>query len=164
MERQRVLQDVTFRSAKLSDAETVAEIYLSSRKTFLGFAPLAHTDDDVQSWIRDELIPAGGVIVAVPNLPSVQPIGMMALSREDEINWIDQLYLRPSIVGRGLGARFVERAKRKLASPIRLYTFQANDGARRFYESHGFRVLEFGDGSGNEENCPDVLYEWSQQE
>jgi ribosomal protein S18 acetylase RimI-like enzyme len=47
-----------------------------------------------------------------------------------------------------------------LTSPIRLYTFQENDGARRFYERHGFRAIEFGDGSNNEENCPDVLYEW----
>ena len=31
----------------------------------------------------------------------------------------------------------------------------------RFYERHDFRILELGDGSGNEEGCPDVLYEWA---
>lgn len=43
---------------------------------------------------------------------------------------------------------------------IRLRTFQENHGARRFYERHGFKKLEFADGSGNEEQCPDMLYEW----
>jgi hypothetical protein len=46
-----------------------------------------------------------------------------------------------------------------LAPPIRLYTFQANAGARRFYERHGFVPIEFTDGQANEERCPDVLYE-----
>ena len=45
------------------------------------------------------------------------------------------------------------------AWPIRLYTFQANLGARRFYERHGFSAIEFTDGEGNRERCPDVLYE-----
>jgi hypothetical protein len=32
--------------------------------------------------------------------------------------------------------------------------------ARRFYERHGYIAVAFSDGSGNEERCPDVLYEW----
>jgi GNAT superfamily N-acetyltransferase len=87
-------------------------------------------------------------------------IGMMALVRGEGIGWIEQLYLHPAAVAQGVGTRLLERAKRELGAPIRLYTFQANAGARRFYERHGFRALAFGDGSGNEEGCPDVLYEW----
>jgi hypothetical protein len=30
---------------------------------------------------------------------------------------------------------------------------------RRFYESRGFRAITFGDGSGNEETCPDIIDE-----
>jgi ribosomal protein S18 acetylase RimI-like enzyme len=44
-------------------------------------------------------------------------------------------------------------------TPIRLYTFQENVQARRFYERHGFVAIRFSDGSSNEERCPDVLYE-----
>jgi GNAT superfamily N-acetyltransferase len=87
-------------------------------------------------------------------------VGMLALTRADGVGWIDQLYLHPRAVGLGLGSAFVAQAKETLGAPIRLYTFQANDGARRFYERHGFRAIAFGDGSGNEERCPDVLYEW----
>jgi ribosomal protein S18 acetylase RimI-like enzyme len=54
----------------------------------------------------------------------------------------------------------VARAKDELGSPIRLYTFQANHAAIRFYERHGFRPIRFGDGTDNEEKAPDVLMEW----
>ena len=40
----------------------------------------------------------------------------------------------------------------------KLHCFQANEGARRFYERHGFRAEAFGDGSGNEEGLPDITY------
>jgi hypothetical protein len=42
---------------------------------------------------------------------------------------------------------------------LRLYTFQCNQGARRFYERHGFIAVAFGDGSSNEEGEPDIRYE-----
>ena len=47
-----------------------------------------------------------------------------------------------------------------LPSPIRLYTFQENQRARAFYERRGFNAVKLSDGSGNEEKCPDILYEW----
>jgi ribosomal protein S18 acetylase RimI-like enzyme len=63
-------------------------------------------------------------------------------------------------VGQGIGTRWWELARSELPPPIRLYTFQCNQRARCFYERHGFKAITFGDGSGNEEKCPDVLYEW----
>jgi ribosomal protein S18 acetylase RimI-like enzyme len=155
------LEEIVFRSAAAADSEQVAEIYLASREAFLGFAPLVHSEDDVRRWIASQLLPTGGVTVAAAAEPGAPLVGMMAVSREGHLGWIDQLYLRPDCVGRGLGARFVRLAKQKLGAPIRLYTFQENAGARRFYERHGFRILELGDGSGNEERCPDILYEWT---
>ncbi|RQP21430.1 N-acetyltransferase [Albitalea terrae] len=67
----------------------------------------------------------------------------------------------PRSVNRGIGSLLLAHALRTLAPPIRLYTFQANAGARRFYERHGFEPIEFTDGQGNEERCPDVLYEFA---
>lgn len=147
----------SFRPATQSDAEAVAQVYLSSRKKFVSFAPVAHSDADVYQWIRNILIPHDLVIVVEQNNTI---IGMMALSTAEEAGWIDQLYLHPDVVGRGIGTKLIERAKAELGSPIRLYTFQENQGATRFYERHGFKAIQYGDGSGNEEKCPDVLYEW----
>ncbi len=154
------MSNITFRPANPTDAEQVAEVYLASRKAFVAFAPIAHSDDEVRHWVADHLLPSGGVTVAESG---GAVIGMMALTREEEIGWIEQLYLLPSAVGQGIGTRLVQRAKEELGPPIRLYTFQANEGARRFYERHGFRAIEFGDGSGNEEGCPDILYEWTEE-
>ncbi len=84
---------------------------------------------------------------------------MMALSRDAVLGWIDQLYLHPSAIGRGIGSQLLDRAKQELGPLIRLYTFQANTASRRFYERHGFRSVAFSDGHANEERCPDVLYE-----
>lgn len=129
---------------------------MASRKTFLPFAPLAHSDMEVRQWVADVLIPSGNVTVATA---VNEPIGMMALSHDEQLDWIDQLYLHPSAVGRGIGSKLLERAMQELGSLIRLYTFQANTASRRFYERHGFRSVAFSDGHANEERCPDVLYE-----
>jgi GNAT superfamily N-acetyltransferase len=148
---------IKIRIANISNADAVSTAYLASRKQFLAYAPLAHTEEEVRQWVRDELIPGGGVFVAEADGII---LGMMALSKSGDIGWIDQLYLYPALVGQGIGTLLLEHAKAELGSPIRLYTFQENLAARRFYERHGFHPIVFTDGSGNEEHCPDVLYEW----
>jgi hypothetical protein len=44
---------------------------------------------------------------------------------------------------------------------VRLWTFQKNAAAIRFYLAHGFREVERTDGSRNEEREPDILLEWA---
>jgi hypothetical protein len=51
--------------------------------------------------------------------------------------------------------------KRERPEGFRLWVFQANESARRFYEQRACRLVELGDGSGNEEGLPDALYEWT---
>lgn len=148
---------LTLRPATLADADVVCDVYLASRKRFLSFAPLAHSDNEARQWMHECVISNGGVIVA--SMDDVL-VGMMALSKSETHGWIDQLYLHSDSVNKGIGTQLLLHAKSTLGSPIRLHAFQANTGARRFYERYGFVAIEFGDGSTNEENCPDVLYEW----
>jgi len=148
------------RNATLADATAIANVYLVSRKTFVTFAPLAHSDESIYRWIREILISVNQVVVAEEEGIIV---GMMALSKKEGVGWIDQLYLSPEAIGRKIGTKLVNNAKSLLGSPIRLHTFQENIEARRFYEKNGFKILEFSDGSKNEEHCPDVLYEWHLQ-
>jgi len=157
-----VAGEIAIRPAVEADAPQVAEVYLASRRELVSFAPLAHPDEAVKRWVADQLMRASAVTVAVSGAGLGTIVGMMALTRRDDVGWLDHLYVSPSHVGRGIGTRLLEHAKPELGSPIRLYTFQANEGARRFYERHGFRALAFCDGSGNEERCPDVLYEWTE--
>ncbi|GAB1619971.1 hypothetical protein AAOGI_00210 [Agarivorans albus] len=57
------------------------------------------------------------------------------------------------------GTALLREALARVGRPCRLYTFQENRAARQFYEKQGFEAIEFTDGSANEENVPDVLYE-----
>lgn len=144
------------RPATAADAVAVAAVYLASRKELVACAPLAH-DDDVRAWIAGTLLPAGGAWVAEID---GHVVAMLSLSHADEgVHWIDHLYVHPSQVARGIGGALLALALQRCGRPLRLYTFTANTGARRFYERHGFVAIAASDGSGNEERCPDLLYE-----
>lgn len=147
---------LVLREALNSDASAVTEVLIASRQVFIPYAPMAHSALEVGTWVESSLIPSGGVTVAC-NSEAV--VGVLATSQANGSSWIDQLYLLPGFVGKGLGSLLLEHGLKSLARPVRLYTFQANAGARRFYEKHGFRAIAFSDGSANEEKCPDVLFE-----
>jgi len=143
------------RKAKTEDASAIADVYLGSRKKHLPFAKHAHTDSEVRQWIRDHLIPTQSVKV-LEHGGEIKAI--IAISENKKESWIDQLYVRAESVGQGFGSRLLKDALLNLKRPVMLYTFQENEGARRFYERYGFRAVKFTDGSENEEKCPDVLY------
>jgi ribosomal protein S18 acetylase RimI-like enzyme len=86
-------------------------------------------------------------------------VGVLAVDTSSGGSWITQLYVEPEHCGVGVGTQLLRAALAALPKPIRLYTFQQNVAARRFYERFGFEAIAFGDGSANEEGCPDVLYE-----
>jgi RimJ/RimL family protein N-acetyltransferase len=152
----RARMSATLRSAEHADAERIAEILLQARAAFLPYAPFAHTDDQVRGWVRDTLLSSEDVTIACVN---GRVVGVLAMHRPNGITWISQLYLDPAYVAQGIGTCLLKRALATAARPVRLYTFQQNSGARRFYERNGFVAVHFTDGSDNEERCPDVFYE-----
>lgn len=145
------------RPAQPHDAGPIAEVYLASRRAFLPYAPLAHSSTEVRLWVRETLMVTRTVWV---DEEGGTVTGFAAWTQQGGYGWIDQIYVAPGRTGKGVGERLLAQALASLKHPVRLYTFQANEGARRFYERHGFRSVEFGDGSNNEERCPDVLYEY----
>lgn len=146
--------DPIIRRATDEDASAVAELYLRSFKTALPTVRLVHTDDEVTSWIANHVIPAQETWVA--EAPDGTLAGMLVVGDHE----LDQLYLAPEWQGRGLGDRFVALAKERQPRGLRLYTFQVNTRACRFYERHRFAIVDTNDGSRNEEREPDVQYEW----
>lgn len=150
--------NINIRTANSDDASAIADIYLASRRSFIEpYAPLAHSESEVRNWVADHLIHTARIWVAESDRGL---LGFIALMTEGEFDWIEHLYLLPSAVGNGIGSRLIALAKIETCRPIRLYTFQANGGSRRFYESHGFGIIARSDGHTNEESCPDLLYEW----
>ena len=131
----------------------MAEVYLSSFRTALPNVRLAHSDDEVRGWIREVVIPLREAWVA--EAPDGGIVGMMVLTERD----LDQLYIQPSWLGRGIGGRLVDLAKARRPNGLGLWTFQVNERAWRFYERHGFRRVKATAGD-NEEREPDYRYEW----
>ena len=148
--------DVITRAATSADVGGVTDVFLRARKELMPFAPLAHTDYDVCRWIADWLIPTGRVTVAVGAQGLI--VGMAATSEADGVLWLDQLYVFPPRVGQGIGTRLLTEVLSNARLPVHLHCFAENARARTFYEHHGFVAIAFGDGSDNQEGCPDVVY------
>ena len=83
-------------------------------------------------------------------------LGFAALGED----MLHHLYVDPAAHSRGIGTALLEHAKLRRPGGFRLWVFQRNEGARRFYERHGLRLVKLTDGSENEEREPDALYEW----
>ncbi len=83
-------------------------------------------------------------------------VGMIAYNRSQ----IDQLYIHNGYQNAGIGRKLLERAKVQSNGALTLFTFEVNENAQRFYEKHGFVII--GRGSDNEENLPDIQYEWKE--
>ncbi|AUH52641.1 GNAT family N-acetyltransferase [Chromobacterium sp. ATCC 53434] len=146
---------MAIRPAEADDAPALAAIYLACRRE-MPYAPLAHADEAVRAWFADALLPAGGVWLAERD---GETIGFAASSMQDGVLWLDQLYIATGQRGTGVGGALLERALSRPAQACRLHVFQANAGARRFYEARGFALLSLGDGHDNEECCPDAVYQ-----
>lgn len=146
---------LVIRRATVEDAPDIGEVWLASWRVTFDFAP-GHPDDDVRRWLATELVPNHETWVAADPRDDGRIVALMALSDEK----VEQLYVAPEWIGLGLGRRFLALAKARRPDGLDLYCFQVNTFARRFYEGHGFVPIAFGDGSGNEEKQPDVLYRW----
>jgi GNAT superfamily N-acetyltransferase len=144
--------ELTLRRGTDSDAGPLAELYLRARRAAVPIIPMtAHTDDEVRAWIAELVIPRTEVWVA----ESDGLVGLLVLDDD----WVDQLYVDPERTGQGIGTRLIELAKHRRPGGLRLWTFESNTGAQRFYERHHFTATDRTEGD-NEEGAPDILYVW----
>jgi GNAT superfamily N-acetyltransferase len=149
----------TLRPARPGEADAIGDVYWRSRTQLLDVAPLPYSRDEVDTWIRDLLLPSGEIVVAVVD---DRIVGLNATSHAYGVMWIDQLYVDPNHIGQGIGSALMQYTldrARTAGMPVQLDTFSRNAPARAFYERHGFVVVSEQDGSDNEEGVPDVLYQ-----
>lgn len=144
---------VSFRRASAADAPEVASVYIASRRGAARWLPTVGTDDEIRAFVINQMVPERECWVAEDN---GQVVAVLAL-HDDEV---DQFYVAPDAQRRGVGDAMLALAKRLRPAGLRLWAFQRNAPARRFYEARGFVAIKFTDGSTNMEREADVLYEW----
>jgi GNAT superfamily N-acetyltransferase len=136
------------------DARAAADLYVRAREAALraGSMPAGvHGEDDVRGYFASHIVGACELWVAEQD-------GALAGILVLDGDFVDQLYVEPGLTGRGIGSALLAVAKRERPQGLRLWAFQSNTGARRFYERHGFLEVRRTDGADNEERAPDVLY------
>ncbi|MEI9894964.1 MAG: GNAT family N-acetyltransferase [Chthoniobacter sp.] len=144
--------DAYSRPATMDDLPNVANIHRLAFFAAMPHMPVLHTPEEDLNFYTTGVFSSAEIRVL--ELSDIV-VGFIVYRP----GWIDHLYIHPSLQHRGLGGRLLTQLQASSDS-LRLWTFQCNDGARRFYEKHGFRIERETDGDGNEEKQPDILYVW----
>ena len=144
------------RRATEDDWPEVARVFIAARAR-MDYLPRLHSDADTRLFIR-RVVKRSEVWLATQGGAL---LGFAALEPAPPQAWLHHLYVDPSWHNAGAGTALLEKAKAELPGGFSLWTFQANLGARRFYERHGLSETRRTDGAGNEENLPDILYAWN---
>jgi GNAT superfamily N-acetyltransferase len=144
---------VTIRRGGAGDARAAADLWLRAREAAIGaIPPPAHDADDVRGYFASHIVGECELWVAEDERGELR--GILVLDGD----WVDQLYVDPRHTGHGIGSSLLDVAKRERPHGLRLWTFQSNSGAQRFYLRHGFVEADRTDGRDNEERAPDILY------
>jgi GNAT superfamily N-acetyltransferase len=112
-----------------------------------------HTLDGARAFFAAHVAPVCRIEVAERDGDLV---GFIAL----DAPWIRHFTIFPGHQRRGVGSLLLDWARRQSPRELRLFTFQRNEPARRFYEHHGFVAIAFGV-SPAPESEPDVEYHWT---
>jgi GNAT superfamily N-acetyltransferase len=140
------------RRGELSDAEPMARL-LRACFDEMTYLPRLHTPEEDLHFMRGVVLPNQEVWIAED---AGEFVGFASLA-DDELT---HLYVAPHARNRGIGAGLFRQATKRRPEGFMLWTFQANEAARRFYGRHGCRLVQLTDGEHNEERVPDVQYEW----
>ena len=141
----------TIRRARPDDAEEAAAAFSASFRS-MTFVPKMHSDAEDRDFVR-------GLIANKETWVAEREGHVVGLACVDG-GWLEQLYVHPARHNTGTGSKLFEAIARRHPNGFQLWTFQANTGARRFYERHGCALVRLTDGRDNEEKTPDALYVW----
>jgi GNAT superfamily N-acetyltransferase len=140
------------RPGRQDDAVAVAETFIAARAP-MTYLPRLHAAADIRRFFSDAVLPNSEVWVAEDEGAVV---GFAAMAED----MLEHLYVAPAHQDKGIGTALLRRAMERRPRGFQFWVFQRNEGARRFYERHGCRLVDRTDGSANEEREPDALYEW----
>jgi ribosomal protein S18 acetylase RimI-like enzyme len=124
------------RGHRPDDVDAIAELYERSFAT-LSFLRRLHTLEEHRAWF--------GQVVGQRETWVWEEegaiLGFIVLGDAT----VDYLYVEPEMTGQGIGSALLDHTKDRRPSGFCLWTFQQNDGARRFYERHGLERCSLAD-------------------
>lgn len=112
------------------------------------------TRNALRSRIDAELACGWELVVAERN---GEIVGMLAV--QPELPALDQIFVRPSEQGKGIGKALLDEAKRIMSKGFTLRTATRNAPARSFYEAQGLTFVE--EGLHPRKGTPVCFYCWS---
>jgi GNAT superfamily N-acetyltransferase len=166
--------DLVLRPMRADDIEVVAALHVASWRTaYRGIFTDVYLDTVAEVERRTHwtwrLAPPVATHTGVMAEQGGVPVGFCYLIAEaDPVRGtlLDNLHVVDSARGAGLGRRLLARAAEEIAARhwprgLHLWVFDANTGARRFYERHGAQVVDrtvysSADGGANAALC----YAW----
>jgi putative acetyltransferase len=144
--------DLRFTSATEQDADEIARLHHLVRETSMPYLPTLHTVEDTTAFFEE--------VVTRRSVPLARTgellIGYCAYGD----GWLDHLYVHPGYQRLKIGSALLQKAMASEPT-LKLWVFQKNHDAIRFYENVGFTRVRETKGAGNEEREPDVLYAWT---
>ncbi|MGI9436173.1 MAG: GNAT family N-acetyltransferase [Geminicoccaceae bacterium] len=152
------------RFARAEESDACARI-LREAWRHMPFVPQdLHTHSEDRRWMRDVF---AHQIVVVSDTEETGDTSSGTTSLAGFLTMSDgtvhNLYVRPGHQRQGIGHALIEAAKESSAGELKLWVFEPNTSAIRFYERHGFVTIRKTDGRSNEENVPDRLMAWQEQ-
>jgi GNAT superfamily N-acetyltransferase len=169
------MSTLTFRRATAADAEAIALLHTESwRDAYRRILPGAYLDGPIADeranlWRSRFSSPERDRFCVFLAETPPELIGFACVLLDEDPQWgacLDNLHVLPGWKGCGVGRRLLGRAARWVRSvqpgwPIHLWVFEANAGARRFYDALGGEVIQIYPKEvlkGIE--IPSVLYIW----
>ncbi|MBB3937873.1 GNAT family N-acetyltransferase [Aureimonas phyllosphaerae] len=144
---------IGLRDLRPNDVGGLADIWHASA-SLPGVGPPVLPSREAMRWrFEHELMPACRIIVAEQG---GEAAGFAAMKLGERV--LDQLFVRPGLLGSGVGRCLLDAVKREMPSGFTLFTRPTNPRACRFYEAAGLQILRreihprFGD--------PIVVYGW----
>jgi len=145
--------EMKIRTATQKDSRACADVHMLARKSMDYLPQDLHTPEETYTWKRD--------VVLLHERVWVAEVGHQIVAYASVSDgFLNNLYVLPDHQRRGIGSALLSKVKMHLPGGVRLWTFEPNGAAIRFYERHDFATIERSDGRTNEENVADRLMAW----
>ncbi len=155
----------TIRRMNADDATAVADLLASSwRRTYEATMGVDKLERAIASWGQPQSLARESgdeeIIAFVAEEDGGAIVGhAMAFMKDDRSVWLERLHVAPGRFGTGLAADLLHAVLAAHAGlpSIGLEVLEGNDRAIRFYEKHGFVVVERKNACGSVDGVPTLV-------